>query len=352
MRGPDFEIPADPPAPPADGPVPERPKGPRGRRFGVAALAAAVAFSGAGAFAWYSSQSTSSTPVLQAEPLPSTTQSTQRPRPSTSARPTPTTRATTVTRTCVDSAENPAAAGGATPEGFPWITFHVRPRVTRDSLVRIAEAAAQARAAYGDAGALGVRVFCEVQEMADAYGMPADELQRRVTGGQTASMWRGDIWIYGPNFEVRPLSGQRQAIYHEYFHALQSTLSHTRSARGSDDPLWLIEGSAEYFEHAMTSQELDSFRRREIRRREQLPALEELEQSGGATFTGGTGHAYTVGVVAADYLVTTYGRERLQTDYWVALAESGWRSAFLQVFGISVDTFYADFAAYRQTLRP
>jgi hypothetical protein len=141
-------------------------------------------------------------------------------------------------------------------------------------------------------------------------------------------------------------------VYHEYFHTLQRSLSRARSTTGGI-PVWLIEGSARYFEHAVTPGDLESFRRSQIRRFDDRPALEELEQSGQATTSGGTGHAYPIGAVAVDYLAQTYGRESIQTDFWVALGGGGgWRSAFLQVFGISIDTFYADFATYRQTLRP
>ena len=107
-----------------------------------------------------------------------------------------------------------------------------------------------------------------------------------------------------------------------------------------------------FFQNAVTPRELESFRRVAIRRWDAKPALEALEDSGGAPSTGGTGDAYTVGAVAADYLVTRYGRERLQSELWLAIAETDWRSAFERVFGVSVDSFYSEFASYRQTLRP
>ena len=352
MRGPDFEIhPIEPPAPPVEDPVTTGQKGPSRSPLRAAARVAMLALSGVVASAWYSSQATSSTPTTVV-PRASTT---ERPGPSTSSTaPTTAARTATFTRTCAESSQSPDAAGGAVPEGFPWITFHVGPRAASDALARIARDAAQARTALGDAGAFGVRVYCEVQEMADALRMPADEVQKDVTAGQVAFMRSGDMWIYGPTFEQQPASTQRQIVYHEYFHALQRSLSRSRSVGGSGTALWLLEGSARYFEHALTPEELENFRRSAIRRRDDLPALEDLERSGEARSEGGTGHAYTVGAVAVDYLVSTYGRERILSDFWLALAPpgTGWRSAFLQVFGVSVDTFYADFAAYRQTLRP
>jgi len=56
--------------------------------------------------------------------------------------------------------------------------------------------------------------------------------------------------------------------------------------------------------------------------------------------------------IASDYLVAKYGRDRLRNEFWVAFAATDGRSEFLQVFGVTVDSFYADFEAYRSTLRP
>jgi hypothetical protein len=258
----------------------------------------------------------------------------------------------TSTKACLESPESTGAVGGSSPEGFPWITFHVSPRAATEALVRIAKSASEAREAFGDAGALGVRVYCDIEEFATASNTPPQEVQKNVTQGEAAYLLRGDIWIYGPLFETRSSLQQRQTIYHEYFHALQRSLSRTRIFRPDTHPLWLIEGSATYFEHAVTPTELENFRRTQVRRWEAKPALDALETSGGAASTGGTGDAYTVGAVASDYLVTRYGRERLQSELWQAIAETDWRSAFERVFGVSVDTFYSDFASYRQTLRP
>jgi hypothetical protein len=74
--------------------------------------------------------------------------------------------------------------------------------------------------------------------------------------------------------------------------------------------------------------------------------------AGGSVSTGGSGDAYTVGFVASDYLVEKYGRERLEDDFWVALATTDWRSAFLEVFGLTVDAFHSEFAACRAALKP
>jgi hypothetical protein len=197
-----------------------------------------------------------------------------------------------------------------------------------------------------------VRVYCDIEEFAAASNTPPEEVQKNITQGQAAYHLLGDIWLYGPIFEGRTSVHQRQTIYHEYFHALQRSLSRSRTSQPDIHPLWLVEGSATFFQNAVTPRELENFRRVEIRRWEAKPALEALEQSGGAASTGGTGDAYTVGAVAADYLVTRYGRERLQSELWQAIAETDWRSAFERVFGVSVDTFYSEFASYRPDAAP
>jgi len=263
------------------------------------------------------------------------------------------TRAATFTRTCAASSESPEAARGAAPEGFPWITFHVSPRAARPALVRLAQDASEAREVFGDAGALGLRVYCDIEELAVASETSPDRVRENVAAGRVAYMHNGDIWLYGPGMETRTALLQRETVFHEYIHALQRSLSRTRATRpGAEPPLWLVEGSARYFENAGSARGMDTFRRTQIKRWEDLPALEALERSGGSRATGGTGEAYTVGAVATDYLVAKYGRDQVTTEFWVALAYADWRSAFLKVFGVSVDTFYSEFAAHRQSLHP
>lgn len=354
MSGPDFQIPSTEPARPADSQVPLRPKRSVARRVRASALWALVAVGAGSAVNWSSTQETPAPTTAVSIGAPSGSQTTRVPWPTTSStlRTTTTTRAVTLTRTCFESAEDPEAANGWTPEGFPLITFHVSPRVGREALVRIAQHASDARQAFGDAGALGVRIYCDIQELATASNKTPEVVQKEVANGGFAYHLRGDMWLYGPSFEKYSALSQRKTVFHEYFHAMQRSLSRSRSTFTSTrPPLWMIEGSAEFFENAATARGLEDFRRTQVRRWDGRPALEELEQSGGAQAIGGNGDAYIVGAVATDYLVTTYGRDRIQTEFWAALAETDWRSAFVQVFGVSLDAFYSEFAGYRQTLR-
>lgn len=351
MRGPDFEIPPLDPLPaPEDPPEPDGPLRVRPRTR-AAAVVAVLAMLGSAAFAWYSAVvGTLSQPAAVVSPPPSTR---ALPSPSATSRVTPTSPARTAGRTCLDSQENPAAAREPPPSTPSWVTFHFAPRVATEALVRIAGVAADAREALGEAGALGIHVQCDIDEFAAATRTPPEELRRRVDEGLVAYILRSEIWIYGPSYDKRSAAERRQVIYHEYFHAVQQHLSRSRSARSDvAAPVWLIEGSAEYFEHAATQTSMETFRRRQLRRWDNLPPLQALEDSGGAQVIGGSGAAYAVGSVASDYLVTRYGRDLLQSEFWVAFAQTDWRSAFLQVFGVTVDAFYADFETYRGTLPP
>ncbi len=219
--------------------------------------------------------------------------------------------------------------------------------------MRISDAASEARQALGESGAFTIHVNCDVDEYAASTGTSVDEARLAIEQGKVAHVRGRAMWIYGPEFQSKSPSDQRQIVYHEYFHVVQGFLSEGRSGRsGVKPPLWLTEGSARYFENAVRAADLRSARRDQIRRWADLPTLDRLEDAGGSKATGGSGDAYTVGFVAGDYLVNTYGRERLQHDFWVALATTDWRSAFLEVFGLTVDAFYAEFEAYRATLKP
>ncbi len=218
--------------------------------------------------------------------------------------------------------------------------------------MRISDAASEARQVLGESGAFTIHVNCDVDEYAASTGTSVDEARLAIEQGKVAHVRGRAMWIYGPEFQSKFPSDQRQIVYHEYFHVVQGFLSEGRSSRGAVPPLWLIEGSARYFENGVRAADLRSARRDQIRRWGDLPTLAQLEDAGGSKATGGSGDAYTVGFVASDYLVNTYGRERLQHDFWVALATTDWRSAFLEVFGLTVDAFYAEFEAYRATLKP
>ena len=312
-----------------------------------------LGLSAVGAYAWNSTVERNPAPQVSFEdPLPSTAATPEtRPAPSSSSTVTPTSVAVGPTRTCLESAESAGAAREAPSERPPWLTLHFSPRVSTASLVLISGAASEAREAFGEAGAVGVHVYCDIEEYAAGLRISSEEASRRIGERRFASILLSDIRIYGPSYERQTTADRRRIIYHEYFHAVQHSLSRNRSARGDlERPVWLIEGSAKFFESSMTQRELEAFRRSEVRRWAALPELSTFIDGAGSDAEFGP-EVYRLGSVASDYLVTKYGRDRLQHDFWAALATTDWRSAFLQVFGISVDEFYADFETYRTTLR-
>lgn len=325
------------------------------RRARAAALVAVLATSATGAFAWYSQgQTTPRPPAVVSTSAP--TQATAGSLPASSSSTSivsPAVRRPTAVRTCLESEESPGASRGAVPDRPSWITFDASPRVASDALVLIGDAAAEAREVLGETSPFTVHVHCDLSEYAASTNTTVEDAQLAIDKGRVAHVRRREMWIYGPSFAAASAFTQRRILYHEYFHVVQGFLSRDRSGRADvNTPLWLAEGSARYFEHAVIPDDLEPARRSQIKRWDALPTLEEHEESGGPASRGGSGGAYTLGFVASDYLVTKYGRDRLQHDFWVALAGTDWRSAFELVFGLSVDAFYSEFEAYRATLRP
>lgn len=210
-----------------------------------------------------------------------------------------------------------------------------------------------ARRDLGDAGSLVVHVYATVEAFVAAHDVAAQPRARAdVEAGSVASTTTGTIWIYGPRYAERDAATRRQIVFHEYFHTVQLSLSKGRSNRSA---LWLIEGSARYFEFRtdvdLGFSTFDRPRETQIRVSRGLGPLQSFEADGGPSFRGGGGEAYTLGFLATDYLVSLKGVVALKRDLWIGLSVAAdWRSIFSSVFGISTEQFYADFEAYRQTL--
>jgi hypothetical protein len=56
---------------------------------------------------------------------------------------------------------------------------------------------------------------------------------------------------------------------------------------------------------------------------------------------------YGLSCLASDYLTLTSGLGSLAAYYGAIGRGLPWQQAFQQAFGITIETFYADFAAYR-----
>ena len=142
------------------------------------------------------------------------------------------------------------------------------------------------------------------------------------------------------------------AIGHEYGHAVQEHLAPS-DYRG---PAWLIEGVANrwsaqfhearefrtYNEHLRETTWPDA-------RRTPVP-LEDLDDT---LFVDGYGHHnYSIVHVAIDRLVELNGEDRTFRYHQERARYASWQEAFLGVFELSVDEFYADFANYRAEFFP
>ena len=207
--------------------------------------------------------------------------------------------------------------------------------------------------ALGEAGPLVVHVYASADNFVASHDPRLQDRARAdVEGGLVATGGAGAIRIYGPRFLDRDTADRRLAVIHEYFHAVQARLSGGRSTTA---PLWLREGTARYVERGVARDRgyIDYGRRRstDVRSSRGLEALVAYEEPGGATFRGDSGGAYIVGFLASEYLESLKGRDAVQREFWAGLRSgTDWKIAFAAVFDVSVERFYADFEAYRQTL--
>jgi hypothetical protein len=236
--------------------------------------------------------------------------------------------------------------------GSPAV-FRFDSSVTPGILDSIEETLRYARADLGDAGPLVVHVYGTTDAFVGAHDVRAQEQARKdVEGGGYAFAGDGTIWIYAPTYARKQTNTRRLTLLHEYFHTVQASLAGPRGARA---PLWLVEGSARYFEVRAGADRgytyFDKEKQSEAVTLKTLGPLSSYETAGGATSRGGHGEAYTAGFVASDFLVQAKGVDALKRDFWTLLASTpDWHAAFASAFGMSVDDFYASFEANRPRL--
>ncbi len=185
----------------------------------------------------------------------------------------------------------------------------------------------------------------------------------RILAGPTGSQYGGCGWNKGRELllSVGPncpwgFSG----ITHEYFHTLQRELSKWwDQCCGTEEvprygPLWLAEGSAVVV--AEKAAEWRSLRRYEQSRARWIGIgrghttignLRPLEVGAGIYRTGVP--TYELAALAVDFLIKDRGLRSL-TAYYELVASMRWREAFQNAFGKSIDDFYREFEAYRETL--
>jgi len=107
---------------------------------------------------------------------------------------------------------------------------------------------------------------------------------------------------------------------HEYFHEIQFTLS-GRNSQVLPGPDWLIEGSADYESFRVFAEDyhLEEFQReRNISKdltwglQNPLSSLESMDQARAEDSKA----AYTLGLVASEFLAKNYGEENILSKFW------------------------------------
>ena len=191
-------------------------------------------------------------------------------------------------------------------------------------------------------------LFADIHAFSQSrFGVSADTAALHITIElENSTCGRLEGWQDEPayifiNQQCKDSSGMARAVFaHEYFHALQPL--------PTDTPLWMIEGSAQYFmylwlDYASIASYNDS-RTWTIDRVSEatLPPLGSSED---------VDSVYHVGFLAIDYLAEQTG-ETAPVDYFIVERRTysegpTFEETFASVFGISHDAFYRYFAAHR-----
>ena len=162
-------------------------------------------------------------------------------------------------------------------------------------------------------------------------------------------------------------------IFHEYFHALQRMYENHPQAPPDqpdkfDGPDWMKEGLAVYMsEYAVgllrstgalehmrkpiyeTEEEYRSYAAVDAALMANLDDIEVLKKehpgislkTSGSSWESNAPYAY--GVWAAAYLSRIAGKEAFIDKYYPAIDTVGWKQAFKQAFGMSIEDFYLEF---------
>lgn len=218
-----------------------------------------------------------------------------------------------------------------------------------------------ARALQGESGPVTVYAFSTRENYVAAYklrhGESAGEAAgTRIDNGAGLEAGFGSIWLYMPRFLASP--SPFEILYHEHFHAVQNNLiGYAVQSANSDlpeaGPRWLLEGTADYFNYR-TSESVGTVsyssrvsQTKAASRNIGFP-LRNYGSIDSAEASGGQANLYRLGFLAADYLASRYGVDTIRRHLWLNLATGEqWQTAFQKTFGVSVESFYSDFEAYR-----
>jgi hypothetical protein len=164
------------------------------------------------------------------------------------------------------------------------------------------------------------------------------------------------MWI-GPPWFSSPEPNRSKIAIHEAVHVLQAELAGRGALGGRDDevppagPKWLFEGHAEWTAYQAVDRigllGIDRARAQWIATTKAIAStpLSALEVR--AARPDG---AYDIYALAVDFLLR--GRDPASLSAYLEAIGRGtqWRDSFAATFGVTIESFYADFAAYRQTL--
>ena len=166
---------------------------------------------------------------------------------------------------------------------------------------------------------------------------------RSVGSGGWANTWRNQIVLKSRGIPLGiNVTPTKDTLTHEYFHILQASGSIGYVA-GHRPPNWLIEGTATWApieQHAVDGH---------------LPIhVTPASYFGSPPLHDDTTAVYSLGAAAAGYLVELVGAgshveffRRMESAKRDSGPLPGWRAVFLDVFGLSVEDFYADFEEWR-----
>jgi hypothetical protein len=185
---------------------------------------------------------------------------------------------------------------------------------------------------------------------------------RWASGSTTALAGAGGMFLYWAHPSWQAGAGESQKIIaHELFHVFERQLDKlgardevtpSNQVRASG-PVWLDEGAAEMIGyHVSSDRGLTSY---SSVLAGQITRAKQVSQPLNATQTYdefNIPYAYSFGLVAADHLVgLAPGGVSALTTYYNALGGgTDWPAAFQSAFGLSVDAYDANFAAYRSKL--
>jgi hypothetical protein len=188
---------------------------------------------------------------------------------------------------------------------------------------------------------------------------PLDNSRSIWTRGTVASAAFHKLWV-GPDwFRNSGRADGTKILVHETVHVLQSELAGDGSLNsGFDDipragPRWISEGSAELVGYlAITNARLTNmpFVRSDWVQQTRLSpvTLQRLALLRGQFEAGGA--AFPIMALAVDQLVGEVGLAKLVAYYTAIGRGDPWQSAFSSAFGKTIDTFYAEFDAFRRGL--